>query len=209
MNMLHRFVLMSASTVLVLGFLACGSDPLISQPVPEPTARQTAAWEQSGDWSRNEYAEQGFAEYLRQQGVAAESIRMASLDSPVISPDRDVFITLGCIDGLGVIHILSYTDQLPAGETEYAFGLFSAGRAGPENVFSHTDLANVGDIAGDYRIIITEPERISSVLEMLRAAAGASGQFVGLDVQRRGRTLRATFEPTGIEDALQYVGCFG
>ena len=73
---------------------------------------------------------------------------MASLDSPVISPDRDTFITFGCIDGLGVVHILSYTDNLPAGETEYAFGLFGVGATGPDDVVSHTDLANVGEVAG-------------------------------------------------------------
>ena len=133
---------------------------------------------------------------------------MASLDSPVISPDRDVFISFGCIDGRGVVYILSYTDKLPAGETEYAFGVFSVGGTGPEDVFSHTDLANVGEVAGDYRIIITEPVRISSILEMLRTVAGTPGKLVGLDVPRRNEVLRATFEPTGIEDALQYVGCF-
>ena len=76
----------------VLSVIACSTPS-------EPTA-VIAAWERSGDWSRNEYAERGFAEYLRRQGIRAESIRMASLDSPVISPDRDAFITFGCIDGL-------------------------------------------------------------------------------------------------------------
>ena len=134
---------------------------------------------------------------------------MASLDSPVISPDRDAFINFGCIDGLGVAYILSYTDKLPAGKTEYAFGLFSVGGAGPEDVISHTtDVGNVGDIAGDYRITISEPARINSILEMLRIAGGTADKLVGLDVQRKGRTLYATFEPAGIEDALEYLGCF-
>ena len=193
----------AAGTAFLLAVLA-----VIACSTPSEPAAATAAWERSGDWSKNEYEEQGFAEYLRRQGITAESIRMASLDSPVISPDRDVFISFGCIDGRGVVHILSYTDKLPAGETEYAFGLFGVGSAGPDDVFSHTDLANVGEVAGDYRISITEPERISSILEMLRAGAGAADNFVGLNVQRRGRTLRATFEPVGIEDALQYLGCF-
>ena len=133
---------------------------------------------------------------------------MASLDSPVISPDRDAFITFGCIDGLSVVHILSYTDKLPAGKTKYAFGLFGVGATSPDDVFSDTDLANVGEVAGDYRIVITEPARINSILEMLRTAAGTPDKFVGLDVQRRNEVLRATFEPTGIEDALHYLGCF-
>ena len=185
----------------VLAVLACST--------PSEPAAVTAAWERSGDWSRNEYEEQGFAEYLRRQGIRAESIRIASLDSPIISPDRDAFITFGCIDGLGVVHILSYTDKLPVGETEYAFGLFGVGVTGPDDVFSHTDLANVGEVAGDYRIIITEPARINSILEMLRTAAGTPDKLVGLDVRRRNEVLRATFEPTGIEDALDYLGCFG
>ena len=193
----------AAGTAILLAVLA-----VIACSAPSEPAAMSAAWERSGDWSRNEYAEQGFAEYLRRQGIRAESIKMVSLDSPVISPDRDVFITFGCIDGLGVVRIMSYTDKLPAGETEYAFGLFGVGSAGPDDVFSHTALANVGEVAGDYRISITEPERISSILETLRSAAGTPGKLVGLDVRRRDEFLRATFEPTGIEDALQYVGCF-
>ena len=105
-------------------------------------------------------------------------------------------------------YILSYMDKLPAGETEYAFGIFSVGSAGPNDVVGDTDLANVGEIAGDYRIAITDRERISSVLEMLRTADGVPDQFVGLDLRWRNRTLHATFQPTGIEKALQYLGCF-
>ena len=190
-----------AIPLAVLAVIACST--------PSEPAAVVEAWERSGDWVRNEYAEQVFEEYLRRQDIRAQSIRMASLDSPVISPDRDVFITFGCIDGLGVVHILSYTDKLPAGETEYAFGLFGVGVTGPDDVFSHTDLANVGEVAGDYRIIITEPARINSILEMLRTAAGTPDKLVGLDVRRRNEVLRATFEPTGIEDALDYLGCFG
>ena len=190
----------AAILLAVLAVIACST--------PSEPSAVTAAWESSGDWGRNEYAERGFAENLRRQDIRAESIKMASLDSPVISPDRDAFITFGCIDGLSVVHILSYTDKLPAGETEYAFGLFGVGATSPDDVFSHTDLANVGEVAGDYRIVITEPARINSILEMLRTAAGMPDKFVGLDVQRRNEVLRATFEPTGIEDALHYLGCF-
>ena len=194
----------AAGTAFLLAVLA-----VIACSTPSEPAAATAAWERSGDWSKNEYAEQGFAEYLRRQGIRAESIRMASLDSPVISPDRDVFINLGCIDGRSVVYILSYTDQLPAGETEYAFGLFSVGGAGPEDVFNHTGPANVGETAGDYRIAISEPAHINSILAMLRVAAGTPEKLVGLDVQRSNEVLRATFDPAGIEDALQYLGCFG
>ena len=167
-----------------------------------------AGWERSGDWHKNDYEEQGFAEYLRREGVRAESIRMASLDSPTISPRRNLYLTLGCIDDADVIYNLSYTDRLSTGNAEYAFGLNTVGESAPDHTFTQTAQGHLGKTAGDFRISITDDDHIDQVLELLHAAADTPEQFVSLDARRGSRILTANFNPAGIDDALDYLVCF-
>ena len=136
---------------------------------------------------------------------------MASLDSPVISPERDVHITFGCIGGYAVLHIVSYTDKLNRGEAEYAFTLQSVGADAPDDTFYQTERGGLAEsAAGDYRIAISDSNHKSRILGRLHTAASEEQEkFVGLDVRQGNKVLSANFAPAGIEDALQYLGCFG
>lgn len=162
-------------------------------------------WEQTGDWERNEFEEEGFAVFLQKNDVSAPGgIKFASLDSPQISPQRDLFLTLGCVDGIQVIYIASYTDKLYGSSARYVIQA--------KNVETRSRASGIGfpepsGSSSSYRLAITDQEQINNIMEVL-SVAHTNETHTDLDVKSMNRSLMSSLDPRGMDDALEYLGCF-
>ncbi len=165
-------------------------------------------WERSGDWHRGYREEAQAAEYSEQQGDRLRRNRFSILYPTPDSALRDFYITFSCMDDWSAAYLIALTDVLAGSEAGYEFSVLAADQSALESGPSGTARAGTSGVGKPYRVAIEDKDEIIRVLGVFRNAASREDTaYVKGQVQRE-RTLESVFDPTGVEDAVQYLECF-
>ena len=192
-------------------------------PAPTPTVTPTSwptptlghqGWSQTGYWYRDTLFEQGLVSILEVNApwISASDVRVATLDAISNSPDRDLWLALGCLGPLRIGYLGTYKYEVPSWVTSHSYGFWDEGRGGwSENVIEFYEPVVTDDGASIY---ISDRTQVNQILSMLRTATGplpeghilVAGMWpLDASVQTG---LVAELDPTGLDDVMNYLTCF-
>ena len=176
--------------------------------VRRPTLTPRTAWESTGDWQRDRVFEQFLEETLRSEREGLTDFRAATLDATPDSFVSDLYVTFVCLEDTSLVYLTPYTYEVIEDITAYAFAAWNITNKDLEKGFFDTDPMLTDD---GISIYITHPVRIRQLLDLLFyvSAFPPSKKLVSVAlVQGENIGLGSHFNPTGIADVLQYLGCF-
>ena len=184
-------------------------------PTPRPTATRTptptpapADWRASGHWQRDTIWEAQFRETLGADG----NYKIATLFPDPTSLDNEVYLTLGCVNGLAVAYLNHYQAAVPSWVDFYVIGIWDTRTSewldqyyGYENPFITLDGA---------AIYIYNPLQVRQVLETLRFADRnrrsnwelSAGMFSLEDDNKPG--FWGVYNVDGIDEVLEFLTCY-
>ena len=184
---------------------------------PLPTATPTLApqvWSQTGSWYRDTLYEQSLVPIVEEIApwMSASDVRVATLDAVSTSPDRDLWLSLGCLGPLRIGYLGTYKYEVPSWVTSHSYGFWDEGRGGwSENVIEFYEPVVTDDGAAIYT---SDRTQLSQILSILRTATGplpeghilVAGMWpLDASVQTG---LVAELDPTGLDDVMNYLTCF-
>lgn len=177
-------------------------------PTPTPESRQ---WEPVGNWSQDLVYESSLNATLKSEGYDSQA-KVATLDAVATAWMADLSLSLGCIDGLGVVYLTPYSWEVPPSADTYVVGLWN----------DETD-DWVEDAVGWYRnpvvtddgsaIYVTNQSQVRQIIRILERANQNRNPDVVLNVGMFDSEnddvlgLWGDFDPTGLRAALQYLPC--
>lgn len=140
-------------------------------------------------------------------------MKVATLDAIATAWSADLSLSLGCIDGLGVVYLTPYSWVVPPSVDTYAVGVWN----------EKTDSWVEGDL-GWYKdplitddgsaIYVTNQTQLRQIIRILEKANQNRNPDLVLNVGMFDsknddmEDLWGEFDPTGLQDALQYLPCF-
>ena len=196
------------------------ADPAnVPTPTPRPTATPTPTltptptpmpnvWRASGNWQRDTVWEA----QLKEIGGVDGTYKMATLSPDPTSYDNEVYLSLGCINGLTVAYLNHYARAVPAWVDFYVIGIWDT-RASEwsDQYYSYENPFITLDGASIY---LYNPVQVRQVLELLHFADQNrkphwelnAGMYSIEDESKPG--FWGAYDVTGLEDALAYLTCF-
>ena len=184
-------------------------------PVPTSTAIPTTVEGRlTGYWYRNADWEYSLTEVLKEtDSDTVYEVRVVTLDANPDRTEQDFAFSLGCIGPAQVAYLSPYSGETLDHVESFAFGIWdeAAGDYLEDRVhfYSSAGLADNGS-----SIYITSNAQLRQIIDTLTHAAEAAdpAQYIisGMWGQERDddSVLWSEFDPAGIGDALQYLGCF-
>ena len=186
-------------------------------PVPTPTPTPTLApqvWDQTGYWYRDTEWEQGLVSILEVDApwISSSDVKVATLDAISNSLDRDLWLSLVCLGSSRFAYLGTYEYEVPSWVNSHSYGFWDAERGEwSENIIYFYDPILTDDGSS---ILISGRTQLRQILSMLRTAAGplpegyvfVAGMWPGYGSSQRG--LVSDFDPTGLNDVLDYLTCF-
>jgi hypothetical protein len=122
-------------------------------------------------------------------------------------PESSFYVTINCLDDFNTMQLVAFADALVGSEADYRFSLIGADDSMLELNMSGTGRADTASIPRHYRVSIGNKDEIAPVLGVFKTADGReNAKYVKLEVKQE-KTLTSKFEPAGIDDAVQYLGC--
>ena len=184
---------------------------LVPTPIPgSPVPPTPTGWRATGHWYRNTDWERVLLDYQKDVDPKTEhDVKIATLDADPELAQGDIALSLVCIDNLPVAYLSPYSLVVPEGVDTYGVAIWD--RTKQEWVDGIAD--QVAEQTDDgSQLFITNRAVLRSIINTLwRAAAGlpegqafAAGMWPSGQVDTR---LTASFDPKGLEDALEHVGC--
>ena len=166
----------------------------------------TPPWEATGSWQRGQAEEEHMAKFLEQRGMKLKHNKFVTLYPTADTPSRDVYIMISCLDEYSELRMIATKDILAGIEVDFQFNLLRADQSILHSDLSETGRTNITN--GIYSIVFEDKDKITQILDVFkRANAREDVEYVKLNIKRE-RTLESVFNPTGIEDAAEYLGCF-
>ena len=181
---------------------------------PRPTATPTPSrdeWESSGDWYRDTDYELRINEALRAQNIPGKA-RVATLDAIPTAWSADLSLSVGCINEIGIAYLTPYSWEVSPLVDTYAVGMWDD----EEDEWIDDDL-------GWYReplltddgsaIYISNQAQVRQIVRILEAANRNRNPDLVLNAGMFAAdndnvdALWAEYDPDGLEDALDYLGC--
>ena len=184
-------------------------------PVPAPTAIPvTVEWKASGNWYRDTEYEQILTEVLKETvPYEVDNVRVATLDATPGSADADLFFTLACLESTQVAYLTSYSFEISEYVNTYVFGIWD--EANERYLENHEHFYYSPTITDDVSgIYITNTAELFQIINTMTYAARSlePNQYFIAGMWESGNDavldLWSEFNPTGIDDALLYLGCF-
>ena len=184
--------------------------PLVVQSMASPSSGSgpVQQWDRTGYW----YREDDMAGFFLPHGASAVGSRVAVLDA-LPGDVADLYIALSCWNGAkAVVQVAPYSLEIPAG-VDHAMLLIWDHRAGKE-IAKFTSKIGSSPISEDRKGIYFFDSATPKVMSLLQQAAqlpprSLSAVIVDLDLEPEHRlVLLSEFDPFGLEDALDYLGCF-
>ena len=184
-------------------------------PLPTPTAIPSATeWKASGNWYRDTEYEQTLTEVLKETvPYEVDDVRVTTLDATPGSAETDLSFTLACLESAQVAYLTSYSFEIPENVNTYAFGIWddTNGRYLENHEHLYYSPIITDDASGIY---ITNRAELRQILNtMTYAAEGLDpDQYLVAGMSESDNDadldLWSEFDAVGIDDALQYLGCF-
>ena len=178
-------------------------------PTPTPTP---TAWTSTGYWYRDTDFESGLNAVLKGMDVSGQSY-IATLDAIPSALVSDVNFSLGCISDFKVAYLSPYSYQVPPSVDGYTVGMWN-GRTGAwvsdeTHRYRHPVITDDG-----VAVYVTNQAQVRQIIESMRSAIRTAtpglvlsmGMYDSTDEEDRG--LWGEFDPTGLQDVLQYLPCF-
>ena len=177
--------------------------PITPTPTPAPTP---SLWQSSGYW----YRDAGWESAMKETPTVS-SARVASLDSNPMQT-HDLYLTLACINAAPVMYLTPYSLYVPDAIDMYTVAIwddvsvsFVDGGLGARDAHRTDDEGS---------LYITHWPTLVAVIDLLRTGASGTlsqGQsfYAGMWASTTDDPgFGAEFEPEGLQDALDYIGCF-
>lgn len=184
-------------------------------PTPRPTRTPTPEinqWRPTGYWSHDPSYEKVINEVLESRGLGGEA-RIATLDAIPTAWAADLSLSVGCIAGIGVVYLIPYTFEVPPSTNTYAVGMWNGETDEwvDDDLGWYKDPVLTDDGSGIY---IANQAQVRQIVRILEKAnrnrnpdlALNAGMFDSENDDVEG--MWAEFDPTGLQDALRYLGCF-
>lgn len=182
--------------------------------LPTPTAIPAAPeWEETGYWYRDHYWEEVLTEWNREEDPdATHRIRAATLGANPGGMDTDLYLTLACVGTTQAAFLTSYAHEIPEFFDTYLFGIWD--ESGERYLENHEHFYYGLTVSRDGSgLSITYPAELNEIINTFAyAAVGLEpGQslIAGMwETDNFDTDLWTDFDPAGIDDALQFLGCF-
>ena len=187
----------------------------VPTPTPVPTATPTPEprqWEYAGHWHRDLAYESVLNEVLKSEGSDGQA-QVATLDADPSSWAADLSLSLGCIADLGVAYLTSYSWVVPPSVDTYAIGMWNekTDSWAEENLGWYKNPLITDDGSAAY---ITNRTQLRQIIGILETAVENQNPDLVLNIgmfdseNEEVQDLWGEFDPTGLEDVLQYLPCF-
>ena len=169
-------------------------------------------WTHTGDWYRYSELERDMNEDLDAEGSADDQYRakIATLIPTLTdSGDKDIVLMVACEGSSPYMLLTGYADFPSFNAGIYSFGIWNDRKGFWEKMVEYPILSHEPNM-----IPIGDPSQHSDILKMLHLAAqGLREDFVLLGVIWPSESAIdplyvSRFNPEGIEDALDYLGCW-
>ena len=180
--------------------------PIFIPPTPAPSQ-----WRGTGNWYRDASHELAINKKAVSMGFS-DKAKVAALDAITPGSERDVRLSLGCIGITRVMYVTPYSFKVPPPMDALTVGIWDYGTdAWVEDEVWH--YRNVVTVEAGIGVFISSNAQVRQILSTLRKAdqnREADLVFsVGLYDSTEGTEgLWGEFDPTGLEDALDYLPCF-
>ena len=176
---------------------------------PTPALSQ---WRATGNWYRDASHESTINKEVMSMGFSVKA-RVAALDAITPGAARDVRLSLGCVGtDERLMYVVPYSFKVPPSMDTLTVGIWDHGTNAwaEDEVWHYGNVVTTEDRAG---VFITSKAQVRQILSTLRKAdqnREADLVFsVGLyDSTEDTEGLWGEFDPTGLEDALDYLPCF-
>ena len=184
------------------------------EPALTPTVIPIAPNQQSfGNWYQDSDREHYSGLFIGKMGLSdIYEVRIATLDASPEYPDQDLSLSLGCLGPAQVMYISPYSGRRIDYVDTFQVGIWNGVTRLFEEEHDHFDL---NPLLSDDETSVYIPNRaqIRQILATFSYAAnGLSSQeslTAGIwNSEDETTALWAGFDPTGIGEALEYLGCY-
>ena len=184
--------------------------PPPTYPLPLPVT-PAVEWEGTGDWYRDDLYEAALDTLYKEQGLDVQ-VGIVTLDASVRVWAGDLSLTLGCLGSTKVAYLSPYSFLMPVGMDRYTVGVWND--QSQTWVEDQTETYRNPTITDDgSSIYIINNSQIRQIVSVLHhAGANQNPDLVkgaGIwDSTKYEGELWSDYDPTGLEDALNYLPCF-
>ena len=184
--------------------------PPPTYPLPLPVT-PAVEWEGTGDWYRDHDYELGVNLALEAQGLNI-SASFATLDALESEQSGDLSLTLGCIGKVKTMYLTPYSLEVPSSMDTYGVGMwdYKAGgvATGTWAIYKNPALTDDGSA-----IYVSKNSQVRGIVDALWKSDANQDPDLVLNAAMYDSTteysgLWSDFDPTGLEDALDYLPCF-
>ena len=177
---------------------------------PTPALSQ---WRATGNWYRDASHESAINKEVMSMGFS-DKAKVAALDAITPGAARDVMLSLGCIGTFRLMYVIPYSFEVPSSMNTLTVGIWDHGTDAwvDDEVWHYKNVVTIEDGSG---VFMTSNAQVRQIFSTLRKAdqnreadlVFSVGLYDSTD-GTRGRGLWGEFDPTGLEDALDYLPCF-
>ena len=184
--------------------------PAASKPPPIPLVTE---WSLTGNWYRNMDWEHTLTGVMKEiYPNMAYEMRVATLDATPGSEYTDLALTLACIGPAQAAYLMPYSSVLPEHVDQFIIGILNESKGEYLPDHRHTDY---NPVLTDDRssIYIANKAQLRQIMATLTHAAEKPqiDQYLVAGIgtpENENFILLSEFDPAGLHDALQYLGCF-
>ena len=168
-------------------------------------------WEETGYWYRDLAWEAGFRAVLEEEERNIP-LAIASLDADPTSDLYDLYLTLVCADGLSWAYLSPYSEVVPPEVDVYAIGIWDySTEAWRDGEYYEYLVAVTDDESSVYIQGRAQLRQLVGMIKKVLEEDNPNHLFIVGIVDLTGETgieLWGGFDPTGFEDALDYLVCY-
>lgn len=180
-------------------------------PYPTRTPSPSINWERSGYWYRDVEWETELLAFYRNEDPEREFVvKIATLDADPSQAWGDLALALGCINDHPVGYLVPYSFEVPANIDTWTIGVWDRTAERWDDDFPIHPAVVTDDGSGVY---ITNRAIMYSIVELLgnadaeltQSQAFSAGMWASATDESG---LWGSFNPEGLQDALDYLGCY-